>query len=286
MSEDGTLKASNVDLSGKITATSGSIGGFGLTSNSFTAQINYTFPTITDSDMNKIRQYLLGTGSLTPDEKTKYDFNGDGKIDSWDLQVANQLKAGVIPYNFVGNFKLNTNDPKETITLTSNSGIFDTKIGLIHGVSSKIGNFTNLTCSNLNCSSISMLSNISNMSIVTGSKNYLEVRDSSNAWGIDMWASDKRLKENIKESVYNALEKILAIEHKEFDYKNGGHVKIGYIADELEIIDPDFIFEVGEEKMKQPQISTIIPVITKAIQEQEQEILKLREELLILKKDV
>ncbi len=127
---------------------------------------------------------------------------------------------------------------------------------------------------------------INKLSFVRGTTNYLEIKTPNGAFGVNTWSSDKRLKENIVESQYDALEKILKIHHKEFDYKDGVHVKIGYIADELEVVDPDFIFEVGEEKMKQPQISTIIPVITKAIQEQEQEILKLREELLILKKDV
>lgn len=108
----------------------------------------------------------------------------------------------------------------------------------------------------------------------TGSSNYMEINlynpfADVSAFGVNVWASDKRLKKNIIDSKYSALEIIKQIKHREFDYKSGGHVKLGYIADELEEIDKDLIFEVGEDKIKQPSIDKLIPLLSKAIQEQQ-----------------
>ena len=92
-------------------------------------------------------------------------------------------------------------------------------------------------------------------------------------YGVTVWQSDKRLKENIKDSNYNALEFVRQIKHREFDFiKSKKNIKIGYIADELEEIDKNAIFEVGEEKTKQPDVSYIIPILSKAIQELENKV--------------
>ncbi len=96
---------------------------------------------------------------------------------------------------------------------------------------------------------------------------------------LQSWVCDERYKKNIKDSEYQALNKILNIKHKEFDFKYGGHVENGYIADELEEIDKSFIIESGEDKIKHPQISSLIPAITKAIQEQQEIINKLEKRI-------
>lgn len=105
-------------------------------------------------------------------------------------------------------------------------------------------------------------------------------------FGVTVWQSDKRLKENIKDSNYNALEFVRQIKHREFDFiKSKKNVKIGYIADELEEIDKNAIFEVGEEKTKQPDISYIIPILSKAIQELNDKVEKLEKKILELEKE-
>lgn len=107
---------------------------------------------------------------------------------------------------------------------------------------------------------------------------YLEVRTIGNynghgAWGIDVWASDVRLKKDIKDTEVNALDVIKQIRHIDFKYKyDDSHIKIGYLADQLQEIDEQMIFEVGEEKLKQPQESYIVPLLSKGIQEQQEQI--------------
>lgn len=126
---------------------------------------------------------------------------------------------------------------------------------------------------------------IKSFNAITSGNPYFEiVFEDIGAYGINMWACDKRLKENIQDTEYTALDKILAIKHRQFDYKVGGHANIGYIADELEEIDKNYIFEVGDDKLKQPSINVIIPTITKAIQEQQEIINKLQKEIEDLKK--
>ena len=119
---------------------------------------------------------------------------------------------------------------------------------------------------------------------------YLHVGTTSGNYGVDLWSSDKKLKENIEDSVENGLDKILAIKHRQFDWKKDhDHVRLGYVADELAEIDEDFILDVGDNKQVRP--SGIVPAITKSIQEmweiiesQQTQINELKEEIERLKK--
>lgn len=118
----------------------------------------------------------------------------------------------------------------------------------------------------------------SNVNVLTMmSQPYLEIQtlsiNGTTAWGINVWASDKRLKNSIKNTKVNALDIIKQIKHREFKYNNNDNlVKIGYVADELQKIDEEMVFEVGEDKLKQPKESYIIPLLSKAIQEQQEQI--------------
>lgn len=102
-------------------------------------------------------------------------------------------------------------------------------------------------------------------------KTYLEIVAEGGAYGIDAWASDKRLKRRVKDSKYDALDTIRKIKHRQFIYRNTNEkVLIGYVADELQELDPNMVFEVGPQKIKQPNPSIIIPILSKAIQEQQE----------------
>lgn len=83
--------------------------------------------------------------------------------------------------------------------------------------------------------------------------------------------SDVRLKENIKDSNVNALEVVRHMKTRQFDWKKGGHQSIGFVADELEEIDQNFVFGGGYEngKMNIKQINTpyLVNYVIKAIQE-------------------
>ncbi|WP_297419464.1 tail fiber domain-containing protein [Clostridium sp.] len=97
------------------------------------------------------------------------------------------------------------------------------------------------------------------------------VTDNNGSWGIAIWASDEKLKENIKESVEKALPKLLKINHKQFNFKNATKTtSIGYSAQELQKINPEFVCSVKQEdgsEILQPRVDIFIPYITKGIQE-------------------
>lgn len=93
-----------------------------------------------------------------------------------------------------------------------------------------------------------------------------------NGYSVQANASDKRIKKNIVDSEIEALKLINKIHHKSFDWDKEkahkeGHIDIGYIAQELIKIDPNFV--VYSERHDTYQINTlyVLCTATKAIQE-------------------
>lgn len=87
--------------------------------------------------------------------------------------------------------------------------------------------------------------------------------------------SDIRLKENIESSETDALETVNRMKVRQFDWKErmgGWHQNIGFVADELEEIDPDLALgggydENGEMDIKQINSPYLLNYAIKAIQE-------------------
>lgn len=110
--------------------------------------------------------------------------------------------------------------------------------------------------------------------------------------------SDKRLKENIKQTKLKALERIKQISHVEFDWKNTKeHEEIGYIAQELEKIDKNYVLKIPNPQNDDVKYTvrtlSILATTTKAMQElnekvekQEKIINKLLEKLNIREEDL
>ena len=134
--------------------------------------------------------------------------------------------------------------------------------------------------------------NVYKASIINSGTNYLELLLDSpvggtSTYGVSIWASDKRLKKNIKDSNINALDLVNKIRHISFKMKESPNtIPNGYLADQLQDLDNNLVFEVGEEKIKQPNESYLIPLLSKAIQElskkleiQEQQIKSITEKL-------
>jgi phage minor structural protein len=102
-------------------------------------------------------------------------------------------------------------------------------------------------------------------------------------FGAATWASDRSLKDNIQDTAETALDKIMAIKHRKFDWKEehgGKHSKIGYISQELMEIDDTMVVEIAQKDAEgnkkpsryQPNETVIIPMLSKAIQELKAEI--------------
>ena len=111
--------------------------------------------------------------------------------------------------------------------------------------------------------------NLKEISYIYNSGNrYVQFMSGANLYGVDVWVSDRRLKRNILDSKVNALEKLMRIRHCSYILNDGNFlVENGYIADELEIIDKNFVFQVGD--YKQPSVQHLIPLLSKSIQEQQ-----------------
>lgn len=105
-------------------------------------------------------------------------------------------------------------------------------------------------------------------------------------------SSDRRLKKNIKETTKNALDCIRQIKHFTYTWKNSNEkVDIGYVAQELEKVNKNFIrkrtYKTQEGKEDYDiQINTtnLLALVTKSIQEQQDEIEALKKEIEILKR--
>lgn len=122
---------------------------------------------------------------------------------------------------------------------------------------------------------------IANIDLVNqyASDRFLKITDKiGKAYGVNLWESDRNLKKNIKESNENALEIIKKIKHREFVWKDSNKKqKIGYVAQEMEQINEDFVIKVPQQDKKiiyQINENSIIPYLTKAVQELE---LRIRE---------
>lgn len=111
-------------------------------------------------------------------------------------------------------------------------------------------------------------------SILKGMINYDSSAKSLNftingtTYGITIWVSDEKLKDKITPVKINYTDKIKSIEHIQFDYIDGKkEVPIGYSANQLKEIDENFVLEIGSDKTLQPNISVLVPAITKTMQE-------------------
>ena len=95
---------------------------------------------------------------------------------------------------------------------------------------------------------------------------YTEVRSrAGKAWGISMWLSDQRLKNNIKPSISDSLDKINQLAVRQFDWKSDNvHEDFGLVAQEVEQILPNAVFKVGD--YYQIKDSGLIPVLIGAVQ--------------------
>lgn len=111
---------------------------------------------------------------------------------------------------------------------------------------------------------------------------YIHVWSNVGTYGINVWASDKSLKEHIKDTeIKHALDKISQLEHVEFDWKDGGKCELGYVADDIEKVLPCLVHEVEQKEDEETGITskpikhinhtTLLPLVTMGMQELIQE---------------
>lgn len=76
----------SVDETGKVKATAGEIGGFTTTENEFSSDL-YSAYVYSQTDLDKIRDYIMGTVTLTAEEIELYDVDKNGIVDSVDFMM-------------------------------------------------------------------------------------------------------------------------------------------------------------------------------------------------------
>lgn len=99
-----------LNADGTIKSTGGTIGGYKITDNMLYAE-TFARYNYTQRDLNKIRNYLMETGTLTPEEIEKYDINGDGIITSYDFLMV----------KFFIDYNVTPTSPAKIIMRTGNS---------------------------------------------------------------------------------------------------------------------------------------------------------------------
>lgn len=197
-----TINSNNfsVDKNGKITATSGDVGGFSLGKNKFEAKI-YTDYNYTETDKITVHNIIMNGTTPTATQLAKYDFNGDGKITASDYVTLSKILKSGVSTTSNGLLTFNTNKAKSTIELYDGNGSRVTYIDLWGSL------FDRLYANN---------ASITNLTVDNFTNN-----------------SDERLKEDIcvlDNKYQNLLKEINPVS---FKYKNTGNEHIGFIAQEV-----------------------------------------------------
>ena len=120
---------------------------------------------------------------------------------------------------------------------------------------------------------------------------YMEVASDAGAYGVTWWASDVRLKENFTPVNFDVLDCIRDLKFKAFDWKDKSkeniHQRLGLVADEVQCIIPEAVFEVGENKIKNINTGIMSTYALKGVQDLyarirllEQEVINLQNQLL------
>lgn len=159
-----------------------------------------------------------------------------------------------------------TNQP--SLTLLNTNGSFVNDVFQIRSANTSAnGNSWNMITGWSSTTSLNFL--------VRGNGNVL---NSNNSYGS---LSDQRLKENIVDATPK-LEKINQVRVVNFNMVGDEQKQIGVVAQELEQIFPSMV-EEGQDGMKGVKYSVFVPMLIKAIQEQQQMIETLQAEVAALK---
>lgn len=121
-----------VDKTGKVTATSGTIGGYDLGIDNLSAEL-YTDYDYTKEDVDKAVSYSKGEIELTKEEFEKLDVDKNGKITSMDVAYMNNVVNGrghTITNSNRGKLTIRKKDPFNSITLTDGNDEVVTRIGI------------------------------------------------------------------------------------------------------------------------------------------------------------
>lgn len=258
---DGSIEAVNGKFSGIINASSGRFSG-DIIGGSITGNTTISVGT----DLRVGDNVYVGTN---PAAYKKIEFNSDTIIDRLTLQSGNHLamrsnlRASIMASAY-GRFAV-----VAAYTPNSSESIVDIQGDKVVVTGRLLNNLGSMYCFSPNVQSFGH-----NAGGSTGT--YLSYQSGNYAFGIDSWLSDARIKKNIAPTKVKALSVINAIQHSSFDRTDVvSHIDCGYVAQQLELLDIRFITKVRQpdgSDICQINSTTVIPYITKAMQELSQNV--------------
>lgn len=253
------------------------------------------------TDLNNIQSYLMGTKTLTSSQKELYDIDKDGLVTASDyVRIRKLIGNSGGTARVTGTFEIDPDSASRSLILRDNNGEIITSIGL-YGMKTESLNSTYLNTKYIyigEAGEILQVDNnielrISKSHFIISGKNGNEIIAFADgimyAHGkIDMCgneiinagnvSSDRRLKKDIEDSKISAIDRIKQIVHRAFSWKKDNtKEEIGYIAQELEEIDSNYVRhnvtkdEEGNVTSDNYEVR-ILPLLsttTKAIQEQQ-----------------
>lgn len=111
----------SVDETGKVTATEGEIGGFDMTVDELSSDL-YSSYIYSQADLDKIRDYIMGTATLAAAEIELYDVDRNGTVDAVDyMMIGNYIATGTSKDN-PGKVKWTNGDVFNTFTIRDGTG--------------------------------------------------------------------------------------------------------------------------------------------------------------------
>lgn len=325
VSSDGVLNATGATISGDITASSGKIGGYKIENGRL---YNHMYGTAGSSSLGYSCGFSVngGTDHTLWAGNENFYVNMDGSMHCSNADITGSITASgdnssISTIN--GNTRVTLNNGRLVISNgdLSNAKTYRALIGLdnegnnawvcMYGTDGYVsdppvmlsssgvkGWITNSESSNYRpaiCTSTAKENSYVSI-ICTNGTNQVLIRglyntDSYKDYTIKVTTSDERLKNNIASTkVTNALQQLLKINHREFNWKSSGeYTDIGYIAQELETINPRLVMKpVSKDGYYEIDTFYMTSLITKSIQEMyaelKEENYKLKNELDSLKK--
>lgn len=325
VSSDGVLNATGATISGDITASSGKIGGYKIENGRL---YNHMYGTAGSSSLGYSCGFSVngGTDHTLWAGNENFYVNMDGSMHCSNADITGSITASgdnssISTIN--GNTRVTLNNGRLVISNgdPSNAKTYRALIGLdnegnnawvcMYGTDGYVsdppvmlsssgvkGWITNSESSNYRpaiCTSTAKENSYVSI-ICTNGTNQVLIRglyntDSYKDYTIKVTTSDARLKNNIASTkVTNALQQLLKINHREFNWKSSGeYTDIGFIAQELETINPRLVMKpVSKDGYYEIDTFYMTSLITKSIQEMyaelKEENYKLKNELDSLKK--
>lgn len=322
---NGNMNATGATISGDITASSGKIGGYKIENGRL---YNHMYGAVGSSLLGYSCGFSVngGTDHALWAGNENFYVNMDGSMHCSSADITGSITAsGDNPSisTINGNTRVTLNNGRLVISNgdPSNAKTYRALIGLdnegnnawvcMYGTDGYVsdppvmlsssgvkGWITNSESSNYRpaiCTSTAKENSYVSI-ICTNGTNRVLIRglyntDSYKDYTIKVTTSDARLKNNIASTkVTNALQQLLKINHREFNWKSSGeYTDIGYIAQELETINPRLVMKpVSKDGYYEIDTFYMTSLITKSIQEMyaelKEENYKLKNELDSLKK--